>query len=146
MDKRSKWKRKSSAHLARCARCGCAFATIGSRICPECFEWLDEVYGKVRTFLRDNGWRRFTPAQAAEILDVPVSDIHTLVRIGHLDLDTQNRFDPVNEYKTRQKPLPPISFGKSSGDGTAPHTFKTEPGGRGEKNVRFGHDRERPRR
>ncbi|MDR1376600.1 MAG: hypothetical protein LBJ22_03735 [Synergistaceae bacterium] len=62
---------------------------------------LDELYPKVRQYLRDNPKVDFNIETLAEEMEADVRDVQALVDMGYLDRDTDRRVD--SETANRQK-------------------------------------------
>jgi hypothetical protein len=81
--------------------CGKIFTSSGGRTCPACHARLDEIYPRVRQYLRDNPKVNFNVEMVAEALDTDIRDIQSLVDMGYLDRDIGRQTDP--ETLKRQK-------------------------------------------
>jgi len=55
---------------------------------------LDELYPRVREYLRDNPKAGFNVEMAAEALEVDIRDVQGLVDMGYLDRDIGKQTDP----------------------------------------------------
>ena len=74
------------------------------RICPDCRKRLDDLYIKVRDYIRENHKEDFDVEQVSKDLDVDLRDVETLVELGYLDRDVDGgRSFGVD--KSRQKLL-----------------------------------------
>ncbi len=73
--------------LLSCKLCGKIFTSAGGRTCPACLQRLDELYPRVRDFLRDNPKLQFNVETLSAELEVEIRDIQALVDMGYLDRD-----------------------------------------------------------
>ena len=91
--------------LLTCRLCGKLFTSSGGRTCPACHTRLDELYPRVREYLRDNPKVAFNVETIAEELEVDIRDIQGLVDLGYLDrdLDTQASADTAKRQKLAQE-------------------------------------------
>jgi len=80
--------------LLSCRLCGKVFTSPGGRTCPACIERLDELYPKVRAYLRDNPKKAFNVEKVAEALEVDIREIQGLADLGYLDRDIGPQDDP----------------------------------------------------
>ena len=87
--------------LQPCRLCGKIFTSSGGRTCPACLKRLDELYPRVRSYLRDNPKEGFNVDMVAEELEVDIRDVQGLVDLGYLDRDIGKQTDP--ETVKRQK-------------------------------------------
>jgi len=62
---------------------------------------LDELYPRVRAYLRDNPKTGFNVEMVAEALEVDIRDVQGLADLGYLDRDIGKQTDP--ETLKRQK-------------------------------------------
>jgi len=87
--------------LLACRLCGKIFNSIGGRTCQACHARLDDLYPRVREYLRDNAKMAFSVDSIAEAMEVEIRDIQGLVDLGYLDRDIGSQPDP--EEARRQK-------------------------------------------
>ena len=80
--------------LLTCKLCGKLFSSSGGRTCTECHTYLDELYPKVREYLRDNPKEGFNIEALAKGLDADVRYIQALADMGYLDRDLAGRAGP----------------------------------------------------
>lgn len=75
--------------LVTCKLCRKIFtaATAADRACPECRKRLEDVYLKVRDYLRDNPKEELNVEMLAEVLEVDIRDVQGLVDLGYLERD-----------------------------------------------------------
>ena len=73
--------------LFPCRLCGKIFTSSGGRTCPTCLSRLDDLYPRVREYLRDNPKDVFNVEMVADALNVDIRDIQSLVDLGYLDRD-----------------------------------------------------------
>ena len=87
--------------LLSCRLCGKIFTSAGGRTCPACLARLDELYPKVREFLRDNPKAEFNVETLSDELDVDIRDVQALVDMGYLDrdLDRSARSEDANRQQ-----------------------------------------------
>jgi hypothetical protein len=89
--------------LLSCRLCGKIFTSAGGRTCPACLSRLDELYPKVREYLRDNPKATLNIETLSEETDADVRDVQALVDMGYLDRDTDIHKHVDNEITNRQK-------------------------------------------
>ena len=87
--------------MLSCRLCGKIFTSSGGRTCSACISRLDELYPRVRTYLRDNPEVGFNVEMVAEALEVDIRDVQGLADLGYLDRDIGRQTDP--ETLRRQK-------------------------------------------
>ena len=87
--------------LLSCRLCGKIFTSSGGRTCPACHTRLDELYPRVREYLRDNPKVDFNVETLAEELDSDIRDVQALVDMGYLDRDVDRQSDA--DTLSRQK-------------------------------------------
>lgn len=73
----------------------------GQRVCGECIRRLEEIYGHVHEYMRDNQDRDFDLETLADEMEISPVDIQALVDLGYIerDLQTYSR----DKKGTRQK-------------------------------------------
>ncbi|MBQ9388625.1 MAG: hypothetical protein IJR27_02095 [Synergistaceae bacterium] len=73
----------------------------GQRICGQCIRRLENIYGHVHEYMRDNQNRDFDLDTLADEMDISPVDIQALVDLGYIerDLQTYSR----DKKGTRQK-------------------------------------------
>ena len=87
--------------LVTCKLCRKVFTAAGVRTCPDCKKRLDDLYMKVRDFLRDNPKMEFNVDTLSASLDADIRDIQALVDMGYLDRDFKANLS--GEESSRQK-------------------------------------------
>ena len=88
--------------LIACKLCGKVFTSSGGRTCQACHSRLDELYPRVRQYLRDNPKEGFNVEMVADALELDIRDVQGLVDLGYLDRDIGgSQADP--EKLKRQK-------------------------------------------
>ena len=73
--------------LLTCKLCGKVFSSSGGRTCPECLKDLDELYPRVREYLRDNPKVEFNVNTLADTLNTDIRYVQALTDMGYLDRD-----------------------------------------------------------
>ena len=87
--------------LLTCKMCGKVFTSPGGRTCPACLKELDELYPKVREYLRDNPKTEFNVDTLSEAMGTDIRAVQALADMGYLDRDLGRRVDSGAE--SRQK-------------------------------------------
>ena len=87
--------------LISCRLCGKLFSSSGGRTCTACHSRLDDLYPRVREYLRDNPKVAFNVETVSEAMEVDIRDIQGLVDLGYLDRDIGAQ--PSPEEVRRQK-------------------------------------------
>ena len=87
--------------LFPCRLCGKIFTSSGGRTCPACHARLDDLYPRVRRYLRDYPKVNFNVEAVAEEMETDIRDIQSLVDMGYLDRDIgrQTSSDEVKRQK-----------------------------------------------
>ena len=76
--------------LTRCRLCGNVYRANDSdtyRICRPCKHRLDDIYGRVHEYMRDNEDENFDIYKLGEAMDINTADIQALVDLGYLERD-----------------------------------------------------------
>ena len=91
--------------LLTCKLCGKIFSSSGGRTCPACHKRLDELYPRVREYLRDHPKSAFNVEMVADDLEVDIRDIQALLDLGYLDRDvgSQTDSDTIRRQKLAQE-------------------------------------------
>lgn len=61
----------------------------GQRICGQCIRRLENIYGHVHEYMRDNQNRDFDLDTLADEMDISPVDIQALVDLGYIERDLQ---------------------------------------------------------
>ena len=61
----------------------------GQRICANCIRRLEEIYGHVHEYMRDNQDKNFDLETLADEMDISPVDIQALVDLGYIERDLQ---------------------------------------------------------
>lgn len=96
-----------------CQRCGKPFASNGPKTCPKCMRRLEEIYERVRTYIRDHSDREVDIPTIAEELGEDVRDIELLAYMGWLDRDTEGPDQLSPEERKKQELLKEFQKGLS---------------------------------
>lgn len=72
-------------NLVTCRLCGRLFSAARGKICSTCLDELDDLYPKVREFLRDHSKEAFNVEGIAEGMDLDIRQVQALVELGYLD-------------------------------------------------------------
>ena len=113
--------------LLPCRLCGKIFTSSGGRTCPACHAHLDELYPRVREYLRDNPKVSFNAEMVSDALDVDIRHIQGLLDLGYLDRDigkqtdieTLKRQKLAQEFEASLKQMKETSASRDSGRGAA---------------------------
>ena len=108
--------------LLTCRLCGKLFTAPGGRTCSDCHTRIDELYPRVREYLRDNPKVAFNVETVSEAMGVDIRDIQGLVDMGYLDRDIGRQTDPdtlrrqklAQEFESSLKQMKDPSQGKKS--------------------------------
>ncbi|MDR1732520.1 MAG: hypothetical protein LBR61_10565 [Synergistaceae bacterium] len=87
--------------LLTCKLCGKLFTSAGGRTCPACLDRLDELYPRLREFLRDNPKVGFNVETLSSTLGADIRDVQALVDMGYLDRNLDK--DAHSAEKEREK-------------------------------------------
>ena len=87
--------------LVTCSLCRKIFTAAGGRTCPACKKRLDELYLKVRDYLRDNPKLEMNVDTLSEAMNADIREVQALVDMGYLDRDFGEAL-PIGEA-SRQK-------------------------------------------
>ncbi len=77
-------------NLITCKLCGRLFSANRGKMCSTCLDDLDDLYPKVREFLRDHSKEAFNVEGIAEGMDIDIRQVQALVELGYLDRDVGN--------------------------------------------------------
>ena len=88
--------------LIECKLCGRVFTHGGRRgVCPRCIRRLEELYGRVHEYMRDNEDEEFDVHKLAEEMEENPADIQALVDLGYIERD----ISLYSTNETRRKKL-----------------------------------------
>ncbi len=88
-------------NLVTCKLCGRLFSATRGKICVTCLDELDDLYPKVREFLRDHSKETFNLEQIADGMDLDIRYVQALVDLGYLDRGVAS--DPEAEEEKKRK-------------------------------------------
>jgi len=88
-------------NLVTCKLCGRLFSATRGKICVTCLDEIDDLYPKVREFLRDHSKESFNVEQIADGMDLDIRYVQALVELGYLDRGV--KADPEEEEEKRRK-------------------------------------------
>ncbi|MDR3254218.1 MAG: hypothetical protein LBT31_01450 [Synergistaceae bacterium] len=91
--------------MTTCNVCGKIIGMSPTSVCPSCRKLLDIVYGKARTYLRDNPKTEFRANALAKAIKEDVRLIEILVAEGKFDPNDLPRQDDDADGKRRQQLL-----------------------------------------
>ena len=78
--------------LVKCRLCGMLYDTIiepRHKICANCIQRLDELYGRVHEYMRDNDDENFDIYKLSDTMDIDTADVQALVDLGYIERDLQ---------------------------------------------------------
>ena len=78
--------------LVKCRLCGMLYDSVNiprHKICPNCIRRLDELYGHVHEYMRDNENENFDIYRLAEAMGLDTADVQALVDLGYIERDLQ---------------------------------------------------------
>lgn len=77
--------------LVKCRLCGLLYESGGrsQRICRSCLQRLEELYGRVHEYMRDNEDEEFDIYTLADAMDISTADVQALVDLGYIERDLQ---------------------------------------------------------
>jgi hypothetical protein len=76
-----------------CKICQRAFINAqNEEICPKCMARLNELYLRVRDFLKTHERDLYTSQDISEILDIDLRDVVELVNLGFIDFALEKNF------------------------------------------------------
>ncbi len=90
--------------LVTCKLCGRLFDSTRSRICVQCIDDLDDLYPKVREYIRDHQGESFSVDVIAEDMGVDILRVQALVEMGYLDREVPG-ISGIDEEKKRKEAL-----------------------------------------
>jgi RecJ-like exonuclease len=76
--------------LIACRLCGKLFPSSAKKICPACLTRIDELYPRVREFLRDHPKIEFNVETVAEAIEADIRDVQALVDMNYLERDLEH--------------------------------------------------------
>lgn len=86
--------------MKRCRLCGNlyrSFSENDKRICKRCRHRLEDIYGRVHEYLRDNEDEDFDIYKLGEAMDISTADIQALVDLGYLERDLKTYGNKATE-------------------------------------------------
>jgi hypothetical protein len=89
--------------MRECKLCHRLFSSSGSRVCQDCYKYLDEIYPAVRTFIRDSKNPHLDAAEIADSLELPIKYIQGLVDCGYLNRDLPHAKPSENDDDEKDK-------------------------------------------
>ena len=77
--------------LVKCRLCGMLYESGQQthRICRRCRQRLEELYGRVHEYMRDNEDEDFDIYNLADAMDISTADVQALVDLGYIERDLQ---------------------------------------------------------
>ena len=77
--------------LVKCRMCGMLYESGHQtyRICRKCQQRLEELYGRVHEYMRDNEEEDFDIYNLADAMDISTMDVQALVDLGYIERDLQ---------------------------------------------------------
>ncbi len=87
--------------IVRCKLCGNLFNSERRKYCPNCIRRLDELYGRVHEYMRDNDDENFDMYTLADDMEISTADVQALVELGYIERDIQTY--GKNKKSDRQK-------------------------------------------
>jgi len=90
--------------LITCKLCGRLYDATRGKICSQCLDELDELYPRVREFIRDHSKTNFSVDSLAEDMDVDILRMQSLVDLGYLDRDVPG-ISGADEEKRKKEEL-----------------------------------------
>ena len=91
--------------LVTCKVCGRLFDSSKGRVCPQCLQELDDLYPKVREFIRDSRGTEFSVDSLAEGMGVDVLKIQLLVDLRYLDRDVPSISSEGDDEQRKKEQL-----------------------------------------
>ena len=88
--------------LITCKLCGRLFDATRGKICTQCLEELDELYPKVREYIRDHSKDQFSVDSLSEDMGIDIMLIQSLVDQGYLDRDVPGISGVDEEQKKKE--------------------------------------------
>lgn len=73
--------------ILTCKLCRKLFNGTDKKICVDCLNRLDDLYPKVRDYIRDHPKEEFNVETVADALDQDIRYVQELVNLGYLDRD-----------------------------------------------------------
>jgi hypothetical protein len=89
-------------HLITCKLCGKVFTSNSGKVCPQCLEELDDLYPRVREFLRDHASQEYNAEELAEEVGVDIRYIQALIDLKYIE---RNVSSEEEEQKKRERLL-----------------------------------------
>ena len=88
--------------LVTCSLCRKIFTAAGGRTCPACKKRLDELYLKVRDYLRDNPKLEMNVDTLSEAMNADIREVQALVDIEYVLRSEERRVG--KECRSRWSP------------------------------------------
>ena len=89
-------------NLATCKLCGRLFSAARGKICVACLEEVDNLYPRVREYLRDHAKDGFSLERVSEDMGINIRYAQALVELGYLDRDVPGESGAEEEKQRKQ--------------------------------------------
>ena len=109
-------------NLITCKLCGRLFSSARGKICIACLEEVDNMYPKVREYLRDHSQESFNLERISEDMDFDIRYVQALVELGYLDRNLPG--ESPNEEEKKRKQLLLSELQASLNSSSAPKSDK----------------------
>lgn len=110
-------------NLETCKLCGRLFKATRGKICVTCLDELDDLYPKVREYIRDHPKEAMNIEDIADGMDIDIRRVHALVELGYIDRGIKDsdldadRQQKENLARQLQASLDASAASKSTEDG-----------------------------
>ena len=91
--------------LKPCKICGRLYDSARGKYCPQCLQEIDELYPKVREYIRDQKGAEYSVDSLSEEMEIDILRVQALVDLGYLDRNTMGNAGALDEEKRKKEML-----------------------------------------
>ncbi len=91
--------------LKPCKICGRLYDSARGKYCPQCMQEIDELYPKVREYIRDQKGAEYSVDSLSEEMEIDILRVQALVDLGYLDRNTMGNAGALDEEQRKKEML-----------------------------------------
>ncbi|OPZ41018.1 MAG: hypothetical protein BWY99_00182 [Synergistetes bacterium ADurb.BinA166] len=91
--------------LKPCKICGRLYDSARGKYCPQCLQEIDELYPKVREYIRDQKGAEYSVDSLSEEMEIDILRVQALVDLGYLDRNTMGNAGALDEEQRKKEML-----------------------------------------
>ncbi|MDI9389418.1 MAG: hypothetical protein QM441_09335 [Synergistota bacterium] len=88
-----------------CKICGRLYDSARGKYCPQCLQEIDELYPKVREYIRDQKGAEYSVDSLSEEMEIDILRVQALVDLGYLDRNTMGNAGALDEEQRKKEML-----------------------------------------